>query len=241
MSGVMSPVGPEEPRVYWIRRAIVAVVLLALVITIVAAVNAVANGGDNAEGDPAAGPTSTGPSLQPADTPTPESADPSVAPTESPSDGQTPSGSPDASGSESSSPASPSSSKPAGPVDCDGKDVTVAIDGPGKVSIGKEVSLKVTLTNSGTSECKLAVNAETYEMRIFSGTDRIWSTGGCERWVKKIDKTLKPKESVSFDQGWRVVRSKGCDDHPAKLRPGTYAANAEFSGAKPDQVVMQLS
>lgn len=255
----MSPVGPEEPRVYWIRRGIVIVVLLALVITVIAAVNAVANGDKNAADAPPAGATSPGPSLRPVESstePTPTvsgtptgSASPSTTESGSPQPSETakPSGSPSSESTSSESkpaeskPAESSTGKPAGPVACEGKAVTVTLDGPNKVSRGKAVTFKVTLTNSGTTECKVVADSDSYELRIYSGTDRIWTTATCPSWVTPVSKTIKPKESVSWTQGWRVVRGKGCGEAPGELRPGTYAANAEFDGAKPDQVVMQLS
>lgn len=102
------------------------------------------------------------------------------------------------------------------------------------------MSFEVGVINGATTACTLEVNEGNYEFRIYSGTDRIWSTKDCAAWNPKIKQVLEPEADVSWTVDWGVKRSKACGTTDDVLRPGTYAANALLNGAAPVQRVMQL-
>lgn len=65
MSNVLKPVGPEPPRVYWIRRLVV----VALIVVLAAIVTSLFTGGGDDESDPAVSPTPTESTDDPSETP----------------------------------------------------------------------------------------------------------------------------------------------------------------------------
>lgn len=247
----MEPVGPEEPRTYWIRRAVVGGVILVVLVAVIALVAALA-GGD--EGNTAEPPPATGPTLQPAGTPTPTtspsatdgSPEPSSSDKSSKSSSEpskTPSASDESSkkSSKSAEPSKPASSAPpAKPAACKPADLRTTLTGPRTVTPGKDVTFQAGVINGGTTACTFTLDPESYVFRIYSGTDKIWTTDDCAKWLPEVTATLKPQQDVTWKVTWSVQRSKGCELVKAELRPGTYAANSLVEGAKPAQVVMQL-
>lgn len=256
----MEPVGPEEPRTYWIRRAVVGGVVLIVVIAVVALVAALAGGDDGQTAEP---PPPTGPSLQPAESPTPtasSSDESSSSDKPSSSDKSSSSDKPSSSDKSSSSdkesdkksdkesssksstskPSKKESSKAAKPAACKPADLRTTLTGPRTVKSGKEVTFQAGVINGGSATCTFTLDPETYEFRVYSGSDKIWTTDGCKKWQPKVEATLKPQADVTWKIKWKVQRSKGCDLVDSELRAGTYAANSLVDGAKPAQLVMQL-
>ncbi|MGD7708188.1 hypothetical protein [Microlunatus sp. Y2014] len=255
MSGVLDPVGPEEPRTYWIRRGIVLAAVVALVVVIVVAVSALTGG---AGGQAAAPPPtdSNAPSLEPenSEPPTPSASPETPAPsssgaTPSASSSETPSATTSPSGSATSPAATPSatskapttSAPPPPPKACDPSQLRVTLTGPNQIKTGQQLSFEVGVINGSKTACTLEVNEGNYEFRVYSGTDRIWSTKDCAAWNPKIKQVLEPEADVSWTVDWGVKRSKApCSTTKDVLRPGTYAANALLTGAEPVQLVMRL-
>ena len=250
----MEPVGPEEPRTYWLRRALVGGVVLVVVIAVVALVAALTGGDDGNTAEPA---PPTGPSLQPAGTPTPttspsksEASDepgasdkssasdkPGASDKSSASDKATSSGKP--SGSKKSSSKS-SSKSPAKPAACKPDDLRTTLTGPRTVKPGKDITFQAGVINGGSTTCTFTLDPKAYELRVYSGSDKIWTTADCTKWQPKVEATLKPQADVTWKVKWTVQRSKDCKLVENELKPGTYAANSLVKGAPPAQLVMQL-
>lgn len=250
MSSVLHPSGPDGPQTYWLRRVgvVVAVLIVALVVAW-----AWPKGDGNNTADPGDG-TSLSDSATPAD---PSGSSDSPTPTDTGTPASTPaSGSPSASGTQStgaSSPSSPSStpsrtpSTPSTPAieACDAGDMRVTLTGPKKATAGKKTTFKLSVINGGDEACKLAVDASTFELKIYSGTDRIWSTGDCAKWQKSIEqKTLKSEQEIDWSVTWTGERSADGCKLADNLHPGTYVATAQLTLAKekatPVQLVMTL-
>lgn len=245
MTGMLDPVGPEEARTYWVRRGVVAAALLIVVVLVVIAVTSL-NGGGASQGTPT---VPSGPSLQPASAtpvpPTDQSASPaSPAPTDgaspsAPASPTAPSQTPSSAAPPASSSAAPPSS-PAAPAACDPKVLRSTLVGPRDVRVGTPVTFEAGFTNGGTAACTLTLDPQNYEFRIYSGTDRIWTTRDCAQWLPKVSTVLEPEKAVTWKIDWSVQRSKDCSLTKDVLRPGTYAANSLLSGADPAQLVMQV-
>jgi len=266
----MEPVGPEEPRTYWIRRAVVGGVVLAVVIAVIALVAALTGGSD--DGRTAAPPPPSGPSLKPAETPTPTptasptSGDPSASGKESDDPDAKKSDDPDAKKSEDTKndekknddkkddekkdegkkdedekadPKKEESDKPA-PAACKPADLRTTLTGPRTVQPGKKVTFRAGVINGGSTACTFTLDPETYVFRIYSGSDKIWTTGDCDKWLPEVTTVLEPEADVAWKIDWTVQRSKGCELVDGELGKGTYAANSLVKGAPPAQVVMQL-
>ncbi|HET9779223.1 MAG TPA: hypothetical protein VFP81_08065 [Propionibacteriaceae bacterium] len=80
-----------------------------------------------------------------------------------------------------------------------------------------------------------------FELRIYSGTDRIWSTADCRSIIKPISSKLASEHAVAWSLTWDGKRSKSdCRSARETLRPGTYLVNAQLEGAEPVQLRMLL-
>jgi hypothetical protein len=134
---------------------------------------------------------------------------------------------------------SPSASPtPTGPLACDATNSSLTIAGYQKVRQDAKQPFKLALTNNGGQPCVLDLKPATFSLTVTSGTDRIWSTDDCDKWVPSHKGTLKSKKAYEFSIVWPVSRSaSGCRTPKAMLGPGTYVASAAFaSDAKARQV-----
>jgi hypothetical protein len=122
------------------------------------------------------------------------------------------------------------SASPTGPVACDPASVAMNLAGYQKVKQGSKQVLRVTIKNTATP-CVLQVNPTNFDLTVKSGTDRIWTTGDCAKWVPLAkDVQLKQGQTHQFDLTWGLVRSKPtCATTKDALKPGTYVATATFA------------
>jgi hypothetical protein len=133
-----------------------------------------------------------------------------------------------------SSPATPASgtpsASPTGPVACDPGSVAMNLAGYQKVKQGSKQVLRVTIKNTA-APCVLQVNPTNFDLTVKSGTDRIWTTGDCAKWVPVAkDVQLKQGQTHQFDVTWGLVRSKPtCATTKDALKPGTYVATATLA------------
>jgi hypothetical protein len=207
MGALLRPVGPEEPRVYWIRRGLAVLAVLVLVGVLVWAV--LPKGQAPVSAAPA--PTTSAASA-PATTAT-----------------QTPSESPSA------------SPTPTGPVACENRYIEVSVVGFQRVKVSDKQTFKVAITNTGAQPCILAVGPSSFALTVSSGSDRIWSTADCDKWVPSKKLTAKKGAGYEFDVEWPLRRSaEGCKLTKDKLRPGTYVAKGVFDDGPSASQVMQL-
>ena len=138
-----------------------------------------------------------------------------------PSQPTTPAGTPSAT--ESATPT------PSGPLACDQTNTGLALAGYQKVKQDAKQPFKLALTNTGGAACVLDLTSANFSLTVVSGTDRIWTTDDCAKWVPAKKQTLKPQKAYEFGIEWGVVRSgAGCKEAKALLDKGTYVANAVF-------------
>jgi hypothetical protein len=256
---VLHPVGPEPPQTYWVRRALVlGTALVALIVLIALVVSQNSDGSVVAEGSPS--PVAPSPLQSPQASPTPVASDSvSSAVTSSPSPPASTSASPSVSASEdpsgkASAKPSPSSStaaksaakpnakaKPTGPVACTPSALRPTLTGKRTLKPKESNSFKLSLINGSGQTCKLAVSGESFELRIYSGKDRIWSSSDCSTSVKAINKKLGKEEAAAWSMTWDGRRSrKDCKSRPEIPKPGTYIATAQFADAKAVRMRMIL-
>lgn len=135
--------------------------------------------------------------------------------------------------------ASPSASPtPTGPLACDATNSSLTLAGYQKVKQDAKQPFRLAVTNNGGDPCVLNLSASTLSLTVTSGTDRIWTTEHCAKWVPTHKTTLKSKKSYEFSITWPVARSAaGCKTAKAVLGTGTYVASAAFAdNAKARQV-----
>lgn len=144
----------------------------------------------------------------------------------------TPSTTPSVTGTPSPSPT------PTGPLACDATNTSLALAGYQKVKQDGKQLFTLSLTNTGSETCLLTFSPSVFTLTVTSGTDRIWSTDDCAKWVPTQKGKLKAGKAFEFTVNWSVARSSaGCKLSKATLGTGTYVAAAAFdTNAKARQV-----
>ncbi|HZA74657.1 MAG TPA: hypothetical protein VE476_17325 [Propionibacteriaceae bacterium] len=242
MSTVLHPAGPEPAQTYWMRR----VVLIGIAIVVLAAAGAlIANGtssGSAVQANPSPPPVApmaaTGtPTAAPSPTPSAAarasaSATPATA---------SPPGTPSASASASVSAAKPTPTAAPKPAACAASALRPTLTGAQRLPVDKRTTFTLSLINGSAQTCTATVNRDNFELRIYSGSDRIWSTKDCATIVKPRTRTLEAEQAMEWKLTWNGRRSRaGCTSRPEIPRPGTYYATAELTGAEPVQLLMML-
>lgn len=173
-----------------------------------------------------------------------------VTVTVTPSGTPSPSGSVSPSGSASPSPsatgpsefASPSPSpKKLGPGDpCNPDDVVVTADlGHQTYSGGEQPRFTVTAVNTGQRTCSYDVGPKALELRVTSGSDRIWSSADCAG----VSDARHLKRGVPYTRTitWNRVRSNSkCKHTDQKAKPGTYVVRLHGDHVKDESHVFYL-
>lgn len=254
MSSVLHPVGPEAPQTYWVRRAVVlGAAILALIVVIALIVSQNSNGSVVATPTPtptavvSSGPPPYTPTPTPAPSPSSTSSASSKASATAKAETETETET-DESESDSRASARPSESASAGarpksdgPVACAGDRLRPTITGERKLEREQDNTFSISLINGSGQTCTVKVSGDNFELKIYSGTDRIWSSKDCSTAVKSVTKKLAEEQSVSWKMTWKGNRSKDdCKKRPEIPEAGTYFATAQYEGAKPVQLRMIL-
>jgi hypothetical protein len=255
MSSVLHPVGPEPSPTYWVRRALVvgaAVVVLAIVIALI--VNGTSSG-SAVQPNPSPSVAKTvaahtpSPSPMASRTHTPSSLSSESASPESTATGSaTPSATASSKGktegsSKSTAKPSPSPTKttPPGPTACAASALRPTLTGKQRLKPKQPNTFSLSLINGSAQTCVVTVNSTNFELKIYSGRDRIWSTNDCAAVVKPITRKVAREQAVVWTMTWDGHRSRSaCRTRPEIPRAGSYFATAQLDGAKPVQLRMVL-
>lgn len=199
----MHPVGPQPPSVYWVRRVVVIVVLLAILGLLIWFLGG-RGGGDGASAGP--GPTTS---------PSPSVSD---SPDASPSPSESKSKSPKPTKSESASASSTA------PVACKDSAISVtASTDAASYPVGSTPRLRMRITNSSDTACKRDVGAPANELLINVEGTQFWSSDDCNPGGDPDVVVLEPKQSYSVTYTWMGNQSKqGCPSGLPAAGAGTY-------------------
>lgn len=241
MSGLLHPVGPHSAATYWLRRALVVGVLAAVIALVVALVTPA----PRQQAVPAAAPSpsavmgtamtaSARPSPSPSLSGSPAPASPSsTGATVKPSATAPPKAKPKANAKPRAKQTTPPAKSPNQPVaSCAPSQLRVTLDGPSQLSPGQPTTFTLSVANAAATRCLARVAGDNFELRIYSGADRIWSSADCPAVIRPLKKQLAAKQAVRWQQKWNGRRSATkCASRPELPRPGTYITTAELSGA----------
>lgn len=127
---------------------------------------------------------------------------------------------------------------PTGPAVCDETNAKISLAGYQKVKQGGKQAFRVSVGNRDSANCVLDLKPANFSLTVTSGTDRIWTTADCPKWVPAKKQSLKPQRAYEFTIEWPLRRSAaGCKTTKDVLRPGTYVGTATFAdGLKARQV-----
>ena len=115
------------------------------------------------------------------------------------------------------------------------------LTGKQRLKLKERNTFTLSLINGSGQTCTASVNPDNFELRIYSGSDRIWSTKDCATIVKPVPRTLEADQALEWKLAWNGLRSRaGCKSRPEIPRPGTYYATAQLTGAEPVQLLMTL-
>ncbi|MCW2540298.1 MAG: hypothetical protein JWN95_2023 [Frankiales bacterium] len=217
---MLHPIGDLAPSVYWRRRI---VLLAVLILAIVSVAVVVTNGAGGGNGVPSAGSeTSTGANTGASTTPTP------TAPATTSAAASTPVSSP-------ATPPTPTrtSTAPVIPKACTAAALSIGAATNAKTyAIGAQPRLSLLVTNIGAVPCIEDLADPKIELRVFSGSARIWGSHDCLIQPGTSLQTLPVKKVIRRDIAWSGLSSQpGCVGVRQRVPAGTYQLTALLAGA----------
>ncbi|MFZ1409969.1 MAG: hypothetical protein WAS07_00755 [Micropruina sp.] len=118
---------------------------------------------------------------------------------------------------------------PTGPIACDPLSTALTVAGFRSVKVGAKQVFTVTATNSTDVACVLDIAPATFNLSVASGTDRIFATADCAKWLPAKKLTLKPKGTHEFKVEWNLKRSSaGCTLAKKGQGAGTYVTTGAY-------------
>jgi hypothetical protein len=215
---LLHPVGPHDPGVYWRRRLILLLVVVVVIIAIVAATSG--GGGDTAtvaqQPPPSSHPPTSGPSPS-------ASAGPAHVTT--------------------GTPAPTTSAAGATPAACsvDALQLQAKTDQE-PYPAGVEPKLTLVVTNPGPAPCRTDLGSSQLELRVLSGTDRVWSSDDCAPDGAAEPSVLQPGQPWAASLTWSRTRSAPtCPSGEPKADPGTYRLYARLGNRLSAPAVFHLT
>ena len=238
---MLHPVGPEPVRVYWLRRLVILGVGLSLLVAAIAMIiNAGGASAVSADPPPSAPPLPTAAAVtNAAVSPTPAALESSSALSASPR--RSSAASPGELERAGTSTAPSKSTKVALP-ECERSQLRVTLAGDRTLKLKQPATFALAVINGSAEGCAVSVSAKNFELKIYSGSDRIWSTKDCATSVTPITATLGIQQVIEWDMTWDGRRSAtDCEHDSESLEAGTYVATAELTGSHPVRLRMLLT
>lgn len=232
VEGVLHPVGSLPPRVYWKRRALGIVIVLAL-----AVVPFLLLGGRDASEAAGAGATR---SADPVGTPQLElvPAEPVDMSTTAPTTTAQATTSPPAT----SGPA-PTTAAPAAPGPCTDAmlGVTAGSEQP-QYSAQDKPTLLMTVQNVSPQPCVRDLGTAQQEWGLFDGDVRLWGSNDCLSDPAANVQTLQPGQQVVLRVDWSGLSSdRQCTESRQRLAPGDYQLRARIGTAQSPNATLTLT
>jgi hypothetical protein len=215
----MRPAGPLPARVYWVRRALLAGVLLVLLSLVWWT-----SGQLFGDGPAAAGGAATGGHRPP------DGGGPGAV--AGPTADQRHDGDDTSQPGKHRPPKKPKHRQPAapsGPCAPAQVDIEVSVH---DIAAGHSEPVTLALKSVGVAACTLAITPDTLALRITSGPDVVWSSDECPNDVLARELVVRAQKAVVYSFSWNGRRSTETCAHPGKVaQPGGYWAEAALIGA----------
>jgi hypothetical protein len=234
MSGVLHPIGPESVRTYWARRGVVfaAATIFVLALTLIVGGS---GSGSAATPSPASAdsgsPAPASPSAVETAVPTPSFADISTSATPTPTATKSP-----------KLKASIRKPRQTAAASCAAQELRPTLTAKRRIAPKHPTTFQLSLINGSAKTCVARVTRKNFQLKINSGSDRIWSTADCPSMIKPISRKLSPEHALAWSLTWDGKRSKSrCKSTSQALRPGRYVATAKLDGVTPVKLQMILN
>jgi hypothetical protein len=125
--------------------------------------------------------------------------------------------------------------------DCSAEELRPTLTGKQRLAPRKRNTFQLSLINGSDQTCTARVTRANFELKIYTGSDRIWSTADCPSLIKPISRKLGSEHAVAWTLTWDGNRSKpDCRSAHESPRPGKYVATAQLEGAEPVKLRMIL-
>jgi hypothetical protein len=119
------------------------------------------------------------------------------------------------------------------PVKCAADELRPTLTGKQRLTPNKRNTFQLSLINGSDQTCMARVTRTNFELKIYSGSDRIWSTADCPSVIKPVSRKLGSEHAVAWTLTWDGKRSKpDCRSARAAPRPGKYVAAAQLEGGE---------
>lgn len=213
--------GPLDPAVYWRRRVVVGVPIVALLL-ILATCAVGSSDSDSERSNTANKQVAAGQHSDPP--PKSSSVPPSSSPTPSPS------------------PSPSTSPAPAGPMPCDDNDISVTVSMVHqKYPTNSRIPVQLSLVNTSGKPCTRDVGAGQQETLISAGEQRIWSSDTCSNDHASNQHTLQPNEKLTYWVTWNTTVSTPNCSKPDAAKAGTYQAVGRIGSKSSAPVTVTLT
>ena len=108
-----------------------------------------------------------------------------------------------------------------GPVACPADEMRVTLNGKQHLKVKKPTVFQLSLINGSGQTCIASITAKNFELKIYSGTDRIWSTNDCSTAIKSDHQETAPLSGSSSGlwpgtDGARVTTARSGRRSPAR-------------------------
>ncbi|MCG5215362.1 hypothetical protein [Streptosporangium sp. KLBMP 9127] len=125
---------------------------------------------------------------------------------------------------------------------CDPGDLVLSLQGTQEVYLGdSRPRFMITLVNTGRLMCTADVGPRAMEIRITSGSDRIWSSSDCISGegvqVRRLERGIPYVRPVEWD---RHRSARDCAAKRSDARTGTYVAAVHSTDLKTPKTVFHL-
>ena len=130
----------------------------------------------------------------------------------------------------------------AAPASCTTKELRPTLTAKRRIVPKHPTTFQLSLINGSAQTCVARVTRKNFQLKINSGSDRIWSTDDCPSMIKTVSRKLRSEHAVAWSLTWNGKRSKSrCKSASQSLHPGRYVATAQLDGAEPVKLRMVLN
>jgi hypothetical protein len=151
-----------------------------------------------------------------------------------------------------SAPTSAGSRDPSAPPSAEGSEAgtscapaaleIVASSDKASYPVGGRPVLELGVKNNGDAACMLDMGTAGVELVVFSGSDRIWSSGDCASGAAAKPTTVAPGGMASTRLTWAGRRSlPGCEGPKAQAEAGTYRVTGRVGEQEGKAAVFQIT
>ena len=84
----------------------------------------------------------------------------------------------------------------------------MTLTGTQRIVAKLRTTFQLSLINGSDQTCMARVTKTNFELKIYSGSDRIWSTADCPSVIKPISRKLGSEHAVAWTLTWDGKRSK---------------------------------